>query len=547
MSKIALREYHRNIERLIEEHSIADALSHCENILQSFPKDIETYRKAGKVFLEKQDYANAEKVFNIILSVFPDDFVANIGLSFIHEQNNRMDQAIQHMQNAFELQPANETLQDELKRLYNKRDHVEPPRIRLTRGALIKMYKRSDLYEQAIAETRLGLHEKPGRIDYKLALADMLWKSDKHIEAVETCVDILSRLPYCWLANEIMDKAFYELNPSDPTKEKNHYRARLAELDPYYQYMLPSTRAVADIPDIAVQIDNTLAEADEYEALDWATFLDRTWSAIPNTEAEAPIEHNTDLNWTSIIDESMDESAVPSVDEEAALSGSHVINQLGETEVNDPSAGRRQAFLDKLQKRSAGQTAPESIPDWVLEEESPLDQPETTGGFIPIPSDLPLLDDIDLPEITEESGLIDHDIPVEIPEELTETPASTQWVPDQQATGESQMDNSQETPKPVLQDTQQIRVVREETPEEKLDQARKALEGENIQYALKKIQEIVGEERFLEPIKDALELACQDNPDNAQLWLTLGNIYQRLGLKEKALEVFIRAQKQISF
>ncbi len=528
MSNIALREYHRTIERLIENHQIDDAISHCENIVRSFPKEIETYRKVGKIFLEKQDYPSAEKVFNLILTVFPDDFVANIGLSFINEQNKHLDQAIQHMQNAFELQPANESLQDELKRLYNKRDNVEPARIRLTRGALIKMYTRSDLFEQAIAEIRLGLHEKPRRLDYKLALADMLWKSGKNIDAVETCVDVISQLPYCWLANEILDKAFYELNPAE---SENHYRARLVELDPYYQYVLPTTRNVIDIPDIAVQVDNNPAAQDEHEPMDWQEFLVETWSALPKSEAVQPASPSSELNWTSIIDESMQE--------ETPAAAAAVLTEISETEMADPSAGRRQAFIEKLQKRSAAPAEPENIPDWVLEE-SQLNQSESSSDFIAIPAEPEAFEDVNLPDIPEESGIIDHDIPVEIPEELAENPASTQWVQDQPA------DAGKEAPSAFLQDTQQIRVHREETPEEKLEQAKKALGGENVQYALNKIREISDDDRYLEQTKDLLEMACQANPDNANLWLTLGNIYQRLDMKEKALEVFIRAQKQIS-
>jgi tetratricopeptide (TPR) repeat protein len=156
------------------------------------------------------------------------------------------------------------------------------------------------------------------------------------------------------------------------------------------------------------------------------------------------------------------------------------------------------------------------------------------------PAEPAVLEDVNLPDIPEESGIIDHDIPVEIPEELSENPASAQWVQDQPP---ATMEN---TPKSSLQDTQQIRVIREETPEDKLEQARKALEGENIQYALNKIQELSADDQYLVQIRDLLEAASEANPDNANLWLTLGNIYQRLDMKEKALEVFIRAQKQIS-
>jgi tetratricopeptide (TPR) repeat protein len=249
-------------------------------------------------------------------------------------------------------------------------------------------------------------------------------------------------------------------------------------------------------------------------------------------EAAQPASPTSELNWTSIIDESMQE-------ETPAAAAAAVLTEISETEMTDPSADRRQAFIDKLQKRSAAPAEPEDIPDWVLEE-SQLNQPESSSDFIAIPSEPEALEDVNLPDIPEESGIIDHDIPVEIPEELAENPASTQWVQDQP------VDSGKEVPPISLQDTQQIRVHREETPEEKLEQAKKALEGENVQYALNKIREISDDDRYLAQIKDLLETACQTNPDNANLWLTLGNIYQRLDMKEKALEVFIRAQKQIS-
>ncbi len=56
-------------------------------------------------------------------------------------------------------------IQDELRRLYGRRDGVEPPKLRLTRGALVRMYARGDLYRQAIAEAKAALAEDNQRID----------------------------------------------------------------------------------------------------------------------------------------------------------------------------------------------------------------------------------------------------------------------------------------------------------------------------------------------------------------------------------------------
>ncbi len=85
--------------------------------------------------------------------------------------------ALEHMKRAFEIEPSNGGLQSEIKRLFEKNDFVSPNNVVLTRGALIKMYLRGKLYEQAIAEKKIGLHESPYRTDYKLALADCYYQA----------------------------------------------------------------------------------------------------------------------------------------------------------------------------------------------------------------------------------------------------------------------------------------------------------------------------------------------------------------------------------
>ncbi len=571
MGNIALREYHRKIENLIESHQIDEALSHCANILRTYPKEIETYRKLGKIFLEKQDYELSQKIFNIILSVFPDDFVANVGLSFIHESNGQMDGAIEHMLLAFELQPANPSLQDELKRLYNKRDNVEPNKIRLTRGALIKMYARSNLFEQAIAEIKLGLYEKPNRIDFKLTLADMLWKSGKHIEAVENCVDVVSQLPYCWKANEILNLAFQDLHQE---QTDNNYRARLAELDPYYRYMLPTTKAVVDIPDIAEQVESDLDP--DQAPTEWSDFLSKTWAvaAIPNEENAS----SSDLNWESILDEAGKEEIIKEeAIQETAAAGITLFEELTKNlESETPGGSKRQNFIERLQRRSQesslGQMEAEDSSVIALPapisavEANAQSQPNKEEAAGDVTIEAPEIEtppeavepasenskdtdealqepgiDLEFPSIGDESGIIDHDVPVEIPTESEAGVPASQWVRDA-ADAEPPAD---ETPRLALQDTQQIRVI-PSTPEETLLQSRKMIEAGNTTFALKYLQDLALDEKNLEGIRDMLEGACRDCPQESSLWLALGNIYQRLNQREKALEVLTRAQKHIS-
>jgi tetratricopeptide (TPR) repeat protein len=194
MARISLRAYNREIENLIERSQIDQAIAHCRHILKTFPKHIDTYRLLGKAFLESQRYGDAADIFQRVLSSMPEDFVSHVGMSIIREDEGNLDEALWHMERAFEMQPANGAIQDELRRLYGRRDGFEPPKVRLTRGALARMYTKGALYQQAIAELRSALAEDPKRLDLQSLLAHVYFKSGQRVEAVETCSNLLRKL-----------------------------------------------------------------------------------------------------------------------------------------------------------------------------------------------------------------------------------------------------------------------------------------------------------------------------------------------------------------
>ena len=164
MGNISLRSYFHEIEGLIGKGQIEEAEAHCRHILQSFPKLLAAYRLMGKALLEARQYSDAADIFQRVLSSTPDDFISQVGMSIIREDEGMLDAAIWHMERAFEVQPYNIAIQDELRRLYGRRDGVEPPKVRLTRGALARMYAKGNLYQQAIAELRAGLLEETTRV-----------------------------------------------------------------------------------------------------------------------------------------------------------------------------------------------------------------------------------------------------------------------------------------------------------------------------------------------------------------------------------------------
>ncbi|MDR3575159.1 MAG: tetratricopeptide repeat protein [Anaerolineaceae bacterium] len=253
MAKIPLRSYIQEIEGLIDRGQTDEAIAHCKHILRYYPKHIDTYRMLGKAYLESQRYSEASDVLHRVLSVFPDDFVSQIGMSIIREDEGNLDAAIWHMERTFEVQPANTAVQDELRRLYGRRDGVEPPKVRLTRGALARLYARGELFPQAIAEIRAALAEDPERVDLEVILAQTYFASGQKIEATETCSRLVSKLPYCYEANRLLAEILPGTSRSDDAKI---YQQRIFALDPYAAYTSPGAPANSQVPDNAVTLDH---------------------------------------------------------------------------------------------------------------------------------------------------------------------------------------------------------------------------------------------------------------------------------------------------
>ncbi len=263
MEKIPLRAYNREIERLIDNDRSEEALEHCQRILDNYPRCLETHRLLGKAFLELRLYDKAENTFKQVLSYVPDDFIANLGMSLLREKQTNLEGTIWHMERAFETQPTNTAIQNELRRLYKQRDGVETNRANLTRGGLIRMYMRGDMVPQALNEIQSFLEEDPSRMDIKVLQAEALLLANRKDEALEICDQILKELPYCYPVIRIL----FENRPSTTRIEDvESLQQQLRELDPYYEYTGPTQPD----PDI-VKEDEVLIEIPEGLGLKTAT------------------------------------------------------------------------------------------------------------------------------------------------------------------------------------------------------------------------------------------------------------------------------------
>lgn len=305
---ISLRAYNREIEKLIEGGSYTEAIKHCKHILRVFPKCISAYRNLARALLEKHEYLEAKDVFARVLAVFPDDFVAHIGLSIINESEGNLNAAIWHMELAYDLQPSNPAITEELRRLFGRRDGVMPPKIRVTRGALIRIYARGELYHQAISECQSALAEDPQRVDLEVMLAQMYYASGELMESAETCAQILTRLPFCYEANRLMALILPQISQQSDT---SIFTRRLAELDPYHRALDSIEMSIAEVPEDAVTLEylQESPEPENPEAISWSQNmqLENEYSTFTDSQTSPGLKPG-DQAIKNLVEPEMDDS-----------------------------------------------------------------------------------------------------------------------------------------------------------------------------------------------------------------------------------------------
>ena len=220
MPDMQLKEYTARIKELIHSERHDEAIAHCRHILRYYPRHIETYCLLGEACLEKGMYREAIEFFQRTLSADPENFIARVGLGIIYGEQGATPEAIWQMERAFELAPGNPEVRRELQRLYAQRDGVEKTRLKLTQGALGRLYMRNGLYELAIDEFRAVLRQDPERPDVRVALAEALWHEGRRLEAVEVCLELLEALPNSLKANLILGEIWLRGGHEEAGEEK---------------------------------------------------------------------------------------------------------------------------------------------------------------------------------------------------------------------------------------------------------------------------------------------------------------------------------------
>ena len=378
MAKIPLRAYIEEINSIIDHKQTEEAIAHCRHILHTYPKHIETYSMLGKAYLESQRYGNAADIFQRVLSSMPDDFISHVGMSIIREDEHNLDAAIWHMERAFENQPYNAAIQGELRRLYGRRDGMEPPKVHLTRGALARMYAKGNLFQQAISELRTALTEDPQRYDLQVLLAQMYTLNNQDSQALETSSALVVKLPYCLVANRILANT---LEKTDRAEEAKTFKIRLQELDPYEAFISSNAPTAAHVPAQAITIEQMIWDGGPATATpdqpEWAASVGISLGSSNSADEGLP-------DWLSTTSE--DAPALPALLDAESTPGDDPIPDWMKEAGWGPSSGEfdesQSAFSfddddDEPETETRSEAVAGELPDW-LEKIAPPDALDTS-------------------------------------------------------------------------------------------------------------------------------------------------------------------------
>ena len=230
MAEISLSAYQEELESLLRERKYDEAIAHGRHILTSQPKNLRVYGALGAALLAAERWQEAAGLLRRALGAQPQDFRAHSQLARACQQLADYDRAIWHAERALDQQPNDQETISLMRELYRAHRNEEIEGLRLTAGALAQRQIRGNLLSEALDTLAAALESSPNRADLQLLRARALWLDGQRMEAAETALDVLERLPYAIDANRIMTELWLaEKRPSDAQT----YLKRIEDMDPY--------------------------------------------------------------------------------------------------------------------------------------------------------------------------------------------------------------------------------------------------------------------------------------------------------------------------
>ncbi len=235
MAEISLRAYQNELESLLSESRHDEVIAHARHILKSQPKNLRAYQQLGDALAAGGRWQEVGSVLRRALAAQPQDFHAHSQLARAYQNLGEYDRAIWHAERALDQKPSDQEAIGRVRELYRAHRNEEIDRLQLTAAALAQQQIRGNLLTEALGTLATALERSPQRVDLQLLRARALWLDGQRMDAAESALDILDRLPYAIDANRIMTELWLtEQRPSDAQT----FLERINELDPYLAYLM---------------------------------------------------------------------------------------------------------------------------------------------------------------------------------------------------------------------------------------------------------------------------------------------------------------------
>ena len=428
MAEISLRAYQNELESLLREDRHAEVIAHARHILKSQPKNLRAYQQLGDALVASGRWEEAGSVLRRALGAQPQDFHTHAQLARAFQKLDETDRAIWHAERALDQQPNDQETIALVRELYRAHRNEEINRLQLTAAALAQQQIRGNLLSEALDTLATALEGSPERVDLQLLRARALWLDGQRMDAAETALDVLDRLPYAIDANRIMTELWLtEQRPSDAQS----YLERVNDLDPYLAHQMATGE---DAPEGLLKL----------ERLDYSAVVQRG-NEIVNPE------------WLDTLGESRDEAAdaddgggglnallgvdgtEPARREEAVteglddlLSDARIEELFSELVIGEavasvseaqPAADEAEALLTSMEERGFLEAAPADLPE---DDNQPLfDDPKDVVEFVAHAS--AAADQRAEPEADDERAELDDDL-ADLLERLDSSEDDGDWM-----------------------------------------------------------------------------------------------------------------------
>ena len=299
MAEISLRVYQSKLEDLLGRRMANEVIAHSRHILTEYPKNLKAYSQMGQALSSVSRWEEAAELFRRLLGALPYDYVAHSHLGKIYQQLGQIDDAIWHVERAYDQQPNNSEIVDLLRTLYKQHRGKDIQRLQLTAGAVAQQHIRNNLYLQAVSVLDKALKRYPNRIDLRVLRARALWLAERHMDAAESAVDVLATLPYSLVANRILTELWLmEQRPSDAQR----YLSRVEDLDPYLAYRLATGESAPESLIMMAELDYDAISRHELATAnpDWLN----TMGDVEAVEDEVSLSTDTDdddMSWLDTV------------------------------------------------------------------------------------------------------------------------------------------------------------------------------------------------------------------------------------------------------